>query len=160
MARILVGIDGSEASLGAARLAARLATRLGDALVLACVVPPTSPDGALPAFLDAQRLWQEQFAYAEQLLQKCATELAQPGLSVQTQALAGHAAAALEELSREPDVELVVVGSHGLNPVERALLGSVASRLMRTCAKPVVVVPPSVWRARAAATLPAAPGRG
>ncbi len=146
MARILVGIDGSDAAMGAARLAARLAHRLGDGLTLACVVPPTTPDGALPAFLDAQRLWQEQFAYAGQLLQKCAAELAQPGLKIETQPLAGHAAAALEELSTDPEVELVVIGSHGLNPVERALLGSVASRLMRTCPKPVVVVPPAVWR--------------
>ena len=150
MARILVGIDGSEAAAGAARIAAGLAQRLGDALVLACVVPPTSPDGALPAFLDAERLWREQFATAEQVLRKCAAELRQPGLSIQTQTLGGHAAASLEELSRDPEVELVVVGSHGLNPVERALLGSVASRLMRTCTKPVIVVPPAVWRPRGA----------
>ena len=69
-------------------------------------------------------------------------------MSINTQALSGHPAPALEELARERDVELVVVGSHGLNPVERALLGSVASRLMRTCTKPVIVVPPAVWRAR------------
>ena len=151
MARILVGIDGSEAAAGAAKVAAGLARRLGDSLTLACVVPPTSPDGGLPAFLDAERLWQAQFANAEHLLQKIAAELAQPGLTIQTQALGGHAAASLEELSREADVELVVVGSHGLNPVERALLGSVASRLIRTCTRPVIVVPPPVWRSRGAA---------
>ena len=149
MPRILVGIDGSEAAIGAAKLAGRMARRLGDGVTLACVVPPTSPEGGLPAFLDAERLWREQIAHAEQLLQSCAAEAAQPGVTIQTQALGGHPAAALEELSREADVELVVVGSHGLNPVERALLGSVASRLMRTCTKPVVVVPPAVWRTRA-----------
>ena len=146
MPRILVGIDGSEASRGAARFAARLARRMNDAVTLACVVPPTPPETRVNGVLDAGRIAREHFAYAEDLLRKTAADMG-PEITVHRQVLGGHPAAALEELAQDQDVELVVVGSHGLNPVERALLGSVAGRLIRTCKKPVVVLPPSVWRA-------------
>lgn len=145
MPRILVGIDGSEAARGAARFAARLARRLNDAVALACVVEPTPPDLRVNGVLDAARVAQEHVRYAEDLLRKTAADVG-PDIAVTRQVLGGHPAAALEELARDQDIELVVVGSHGLNPVERALLGSVAGRLIRTCEKPVVVIPPRVWR--------------
>ncbi len=146
MARVLVGFDGSEAAQGAARHAARLARRLNDRLTLAYVVQPPSAGIALPGIVDADQAAREQVAYAEELLRKTAAELA-PEVQVDVHVLGGHPAAALEELARDHDVELVVVGSHGLNPVERALLGSTATRLIRTCRKPVVVIPAPLWRA-------------
>jgi menaquinone-dependent protoporphyrinogen oxidase len=145
MARILVGIDGSAAASGAARFAVNLAHRLHDSLTLVCVVPPTPPQLTVPRVLEAERLAEENFAYAEALLRKTAGTLGEE-IRIDTQVLGGNPAAALEELARADDVEMVVVGSHGLNPVERAMLGSVASRLMRTCRKPVVVIPPPAWR--------------
>ena len=147
MPRILVGIDGSEAAGGAARFAARLARRLDDAVTLACVVAPTPPELRVNGVLDATRVTQEHFACAEDLLRKTAADMGPDG-PVTRQGRGGHPAAALEELAQDPDIELVVVGSHGLNPVERALLGSVSGRLIRTCGKPVVVIPPRAWRTR------------
>ncbi len=151
MARILVGYDGSEAARAAAKFAANLARRLSDAMTLAYVVPPI-PAEALSPVLDANQAAREHCAYAEQLLNKAAAELG-PGVEITTQVLGGHPAAALEELAREPDVELVAVGAHGLNPVERALIGSTASRLVRTCRRPVVVIPAPAWRASGAPAL-------
>ncbi len=113
---------------------------------------PPIPAEALSPVLDANQAASEHFAYAEQLLNKAAAELG-PGVEITTQVLGGHPAAALEELAREPDVELVAVGAHGLNPVERALIGSTASRLVRTCRKPVVVIPAPAWRASGAPAL-------
>jgi nucleotide-binding universal stress UspA family protein len=159
MERILVGIDGSEQALEAARLATRLARRLGDSVTLAYVVPPAIPRIALQALVETDRMMRDHFAYAGELLRKLAAELATPEVTITTQVLGGNPAAALAELARDHDIELVVVGSHGLNPVERALLGSVTSRLTRTCSKPVVVVPPVAharWR-RAEPAPPAQP---
>jgi nucleotide-binding universal stress UspA family protein len=143
MARILVGYDGSEAARGAATFAAQLARRLNDAVTLAYVVPPTAAEMA--SVLDPAHAAREHLAYAEELLGKAAAELG-PDIQITLQVLGGHPAAALGELARDHDIELVAVGSHGLNPVERALLGSTASRLIRTCRKPVVVIPAAVWR--------------
>jgi nucleotide-binding universal stress UspA family protein len=145
MARILVGCDGSEAARGAATFAAQLARRLNDAVTLAYVVPPAAAEMEFSPVLDPARAAREHLAYAEELLGKAAAELG-PDIQITLRGVAGHPAAALEELARDHDIELVAVGSHGLNPVERALLGSTASRLIRTCRKPVVVIPAAAWR--------------
>ena len=39
----------------------------------------------------------------------------------------------------DPEVDLMVVGSHGSGPVSRLFLGSVSSRLVHSCPKPVLV---------------------
>ena len=44
-------------------------------------------------------------------------------------------------------VDLIAVGTHGRGRVERALLGSVAERVMRTATVPVLVIPPAVVEA-------------
>jgi len=108
-------------------------------------------NSSLPAFLSIEPLMETLWGFnsgflAAKIVAKAAVELG-PDARITTQVLSRHPAAALEELARDHDIELVVVGSHGLNPVERALLGSTASRLIRTCRKPVVVIPAAVWGA-------------
>jgi nucleotide-binding universal stress UspA family protein len=46
----------------------------------------------------------------------------------------------INRLSKELPAELVVVGTHGRRGLPRALLGSVAEKIVRTCPVPVLVV--------------------
>jgi nucleotide-binding universal stress UspA family protein len=46
----------------------------------------------------------------------------------------------IDAFARERQVDLIVVGSHGRRGLPRALLGSVAEKIVRTAACPVLVV--------------------
>jgi nucleotide-binding universal stress UspA family protein len=139
MKRILVGVDGSEASEGAARLAAEIALRFGARLTLAYVVPrlllPPDAYG-----LTNEEVEQEHQAFAEKLLSTATTRLGEPGVEVDTLVLVGSPAESLAQTAGAPDVGLVVVGSRGRGAVARMLLGSVTDRLVHVSPKPVLVV--------------------
>lgn len=139
MKRILVGVDGSEASQRAARLGADIALRFGARLTLAYVVAPMllPPDAYGLTTTDVA---QEHERYASKLLESAAERLAEPGLEIDTIVLVGPPAERLAEAASAPDVSLVAVGSRGHGAMARVLLGSVSDRLLRICARPVLVV--------------------
>eukprot|EP00047_Mylnosiga_fluctuans_P015184 m.44051 g.44051 ORF g.44051 m.44051 type:complete len:163 (-) comp5810_c0_seq2:222-710(-) len=56
--------------------------------------------------------------------------------------VAGDAREAIIAAADKAKAEVVVVGSRGLSPVARALLGSVSSYLVMHCPQPVVVIKP------------------
>lgn len=138
MRRILVGVDGSDASAKAARLAAEIAMRFGAQLTLAYVVPklllPPDAYGLTVADVD-----QGHRDYANALLADAMAKLGDAGARMEPLVLSGSAAETLAEAAQASDVDLVVVGSRGRGAVARVLLGSVADRLVHICAKPVLV---------------------
>jgi nucleotide-binding universal stress UspA family protein len=138
MKSILVGVDGSEPSHKAARLAAEIALRFGARLTLAYVVPrlllPPDAYGLTVAEVE-----DEHRAFGEKLLAEAVTRLGEGGVEVATLVLVGAAAEGLAEAARAGDVDLVVVGSRGRGAVARVLLGSVTDRLVHISPKPVLV---------------------
>jgi nucleotide-binding universal stress UspA family protein len=46
----------------------------------------------------------------------------------------------IDAVAEELDVDLVVIGTHGRKGLARALLGSVAERVVRTCRRPVLTI--------------------
>jgi nucleotide-binding universal stress UspA family protein len=138
MKRILVGVDGSEASLGAARLAAQIAVRFGARLTLACVVPhlllPPDAYG-----LNVEDVEQGNRAFAEKLLADSMAKLGESGVQADTLVLSGSPAESLAEAALSGGIDLVVVGSRGRGAVARVLLGSVSDRLVHISHKPVLV---------------------
>jgi nucleotide-binding universal stress UspA family protein len=141
MKRILVGIDGSRESLQAAVLAANLAHATHRELQLAHVLPdavPTQPE----AFSTEQAIWRKDVAeQGNKLLSEVTERVARPDTGSRSVLVeSARPAEALAELAREPDVDLVVVGHRGRSAMARALLGSVADRLVQISPKPVLVV--------------------
>jgi nucleotide-binding universal stress UspA family protein len=138
MKRILVGVDGSEASGRASQLAAEIALRFGARLTLAYVIEPLllPPDAY---GLTAAGVEQQHEAFARKLLASAITGLGEPGLEVDTTLLIGSPAEKLAEAAGAPDVGLVVVGSRGRGAVARVLLGSVSDRLVHVSPKPVLI---------------------
>jgi len=138
MKRILVGVDGSEPSYNAARLAAEIALRFGARLTLAYVIPrlllPPDAYGLTVAEVE-----DEHRAFAERLLADAMTKLGEGGLEVEPVVLFGAPAEVLAEAALAEDVGLVVVGSRGRGAVARVLLGSVSDRLVHISSKPVLV---------------------
>lgn len=49
----------------------------------------------------------------------------------------------IEAVANEVSADLVVIGTHGRRGLSRALLGSVAEKVLRTSKRPVLTVPPA-----------------
>ncbi|MFY1585463.1 universal stress protein [Micromonospora sp. WMMD734] len=137
---VVVGVDGSPASLAAAEQAAHAAVLRGAPLhlvhgylhPLGYGVPLNPYDLGVPAPSEE----------AQRMLERTAAELADrwSGLTVQARQIAGGAGATLVEESRRAG--LVVVGSRGLGGFTGLLLGSVGAQVAAHAYCPVLVVRP------------------
>ncbi len=137
--RVLVGVDGSMASLDAAAWAAAYAQQHGLGVHLVCTY-------AMPSFaaagLDGGYTVIDDTAVAASargVLDEAEAALAGRGLAVSSEVASGDAAAVLVELSRAAAV--VVVGSRGRGGFAERLLGTVSSALPAHAHCPTVVVP-------------------
>jgi len=143
--RIVVGLDGEHDHqvLGAARRLGSLSP--GTRFVLAGVVEP-----AVPLLTPLARYPQHagprwrarRIADAEARLSALARELEAQGERVTWEVIGRRdVARALGEIGRSAGADCLVVGTHGLSGVNRALLGSVAAKLLRQTSLPLLVVP-------------------
>lgn len=65
-----------------------------------------------------------------------------PDIKIVQAVRTGHAAAEITRFSREENVDLIVMATHGRTGVKHALLGSVAEKVVRISAVPVLTVKP------------------
>jgi nucleotide-binding universal stress UspA family protein len=139
MKRILVGVDGSKESREAAQFAAGIARATGSLLIVASVVPPIAAvEGAPELLVRSDEFRAQELDAAEAVAKDVAASVS--GALVETLVTAGSPATTLADIAASADVELVVVGHRGRNALARALLGSVADRLVQISPKPVLVV--------------------
>jgi len=140
MKRILVGVDGSKESRAAAACAANLAKAMGSQVIVASIADAPVALAA-PELVQRASQWQEEAAkQAAAVAKEIAAGIASSGLTVETIVERGAPAETLAELAKAGEVDLVVVGHRGRNALSRALMGSVADRLVQICSKPVLVV--------------------
>lgn len=133
--KIAVAIDFSEQSLKALKRAIQIAKENQSKLLLVNVVDIKS-FGSLPAY---------DLKYAEQLakenegkLEKLKEEAVQSGVeNVETVVVKNSAKSYLTSL---PDISLIVCGATGMSKLEKALLGSVAGKIVRYSKCDVLVV--------------------
>ena len=137
---ILVPTDfgpGSEEALG---YALELARELGAEVVLthAYEIPVVGfPDGTLVATAElATRVLEA----AHEGLEKAARAHEGEGVRIRTVAKEGAAASAIVETADEVGADLVIMSTHGRHGLPRALLGSVAEKVVRTAHCPVLTV--------------------
>jgi nucleotide-binding universal stress UspA family protein len=149
---IVVGVDGSLASLYALRWAWRQAQSTSAALtvVIAWQQPTLYADGVWAGVGIPFTDWQE--AARSQLEAAIRDTLGEDGFgSVARQVIRGHPAAALMKVAR--DADLLVVGAHGHGAIRAALLGSVSLHLAHHAPCPLTIIPsprgPQTLNARA-----------
>lgn len=122
---VLVGVDGSDESLAAARAAVDLLGERISRLTLAAVIDYDSAVGPSEARRDAER-------HLDAAARVVAVERAERAV------LLGAPADALEHATRDGGFDLLVVGRRGRG-ASRALLGSVAARLTSSANVSVLV---------------------
>lgn len=133
---MVVGIDGSEHAARALALAADLAERTGARIVAAHA---TQRGGIVDP--SVQPLATSGYSLPDLMEDWCAP-LHQRGLDDHESVIVeGDARTALLDVAEEWDADLLIVGSRGLGPVSKLVLGSVASSLVQHSRIPVTVVP-------------------
>jgi nucleotide-binding universal stress UspA family protein len=83
-------------------------------------------------------------ASLQEYLNRQAARVAALGLEAETRAPAGKAAEAILAAAAEPDVDLVLVATHGRSGLARLRLGSVADQVIKNSPCPALVVGPNV----------------
>ncbi|AUV81776.1 universal stress protein [Salinigranum rubrum] len=134
---ILVPTDGSDAGDRAVEHAIELATAF-DATVHALYVIDAALYSSLEAGVDAviTALESEGQAAVDDVADRCAGA----GIDVQTAVVVGTVHRSIRSYVDENDIDLVVMGTHGRQGIERFLLGSVTERTVRTSQVPVLTV--------------------
>jgi nucleotide-binding universal stress UspA family protein len=95
-----------------------------------------------PIIADAELL-EASRGEAQQRLEQVADRLRKRGLSVSTRVVTGiNAAGGLFETISEERYDLIALTTHGHGGLRRLLLGSVADKVIRAAAKPVLVLRP------------------
>jgi nucleotide-binding universal stress UspA family protein len=130
---IAVAYDGDEESQAALAYAAALAPAAGAELDLLTVERPTAPVSGAIAYT---------FALPQDVddIQRQALAEVDASTPIRRRVLEGPTAEALADACRE-GIDLIVVGSRGYGTVERVLLGSTSTTLIREAPCPVIVVP-------------------
>ena len=128
--RILCPVDFSEASRNAVRYAHEFAKGMGSSLVLLNVVEPR------PMAVDMSL----SYVPLEEDLEEIIKAEREQGVEVEAEVEIGTPSEVIINKSRERDVSLIILGSHGKTGLSRLLMGSVAESVVRKAACPVLIV--------------------
>lgn len=139
---ILVPLDGSPRAEQALPVAARIARFTGGTLLLVQVVSsPLDYDGGLAlSSLVNQRVIDEEMSGATTYLQSLAVSPELAGIDIRTEVLFGLPVQHLLAFAETPEVDLIVLCSHGRTGFTRWVLGSVAHALVHQCLLPILVL--------------------
>lgn len=139
--RIVVPTDFSRCAEEAWALAQRLADAFGSELVLLHVLveAPLFQEG--PFTMDkARRVYEAARKWAEESLEQWAGTARGKGLNVRWVLRTGVPYREIVALATDERADLVLMGTHGRGGIDRALLGSVADRVVRLAPCPVLTV--------------------
>lgn len=101
------------------------------------MVPPAIYGLEYPTYHDMS---EEIERHARDELANLAASVVDRGIQVVTSVITGYAASALIDYSRDNDIDLIVLSTHGRSGVERLLLGSVTEKVVRTSETPVLII--------------------
>lgn len=135
--RILVAIDGSDASNRAFSCAIELASVMQAELVALAV------EGPLPAYAatigEVEEVKREKDAFFGRLVVQAREEAEQASVQLLVEVRAGHASDVIVRFAAECDAELIVLGYRG-HFLRDHLLGSTADRVSEHAPCPVMIV--------------------
>jgi CBS domain-containing protein len=125
--RIVVGIDGSQASEAALEIAMRVAAAFSSHLTLVAVVEESPPYVSVRR--EGQREQTDARAYYEKVLRAALGQCQRRGVSAESRIRDGNEVRALLEATTEDGADLLAVGNAGHSGVWGSGLGSTAARL-------------------------------
>jgi nucleotide-binding universal stress UspA family protein len=134
---ILVGVDGSEHALHAARLAGEMARRFNAQLwVVACFEPVPRGLGE-PNLND---LIVERMTQCDKIVKEALPVIGEIPGELKTEILEGPAANAILTVAETRQVDLIIMGRRGLGQIAGLLLGSQSQKVVAQATCPVLVL--------------------
>ena len=134
--RILVPVDFSGPSLAAMSYAHSLAALHDASLTVLHVVEPFHAD----MLMDTTAIQREQRTAAFKQLRALVAREFPAGAKATAKLRTGHPVETITRFARESGADLIVLSTHGRTGLSRALMGSVAERVVRHAPCPVLVV--------------------
>ena len=131
MKKILLAYDGGAASQRALGTAADLAHALGASVTVISVVPTHGGRIGMDP-------WDDTEVHAKELTE-ARSLLRERGVEAQLLEPIGDPAATIERIAREGEYDTIVLGSRGLNTIERVLQGSVSEHVATHTGSTVVI---------------------
>ncbi|AVI94352.1 universal stress protein [Oenococcus oeni] len=136
---ILVGLDGSSQADNAFKVACGLANALSADLHLIWIV--NRDRGMDSSFGVNEDFYRDQYHQVQDKLVSYVEDAKKAGLKVTGEALVGNIKLVLaNEYPKEHGIDLIVLGNTGLNTVEKLVVGSHTSYVIRNSACDVLVV--------------------
>jgi universal stress protein A len=137
--QILVAVDFSASSRKAFYYATHFARQFDAEIMLLHVIVSAPPPPGMLVF-EAEELNVKYYEQAARQLADWRREIV-PALRVKAVTRTGTAAhQEIVEAARESNIDLIVIGNHGLTGFSRLLLGSTAERVVRHAPCPVLVI--------------------
>ncbi len=138
-ANILVPLDGSELAEGAVDVALDIAQPAGGKVTLFIAAEPEAAK-ALASYADSEQITTAMAATA--YIGQIAERVRKRGVdAVETSSDATNVADEIIDRAEAEGATMIVMTSHGRSGIGRWLLGSVADKVTRSAAVPVVIVP-------------------
>jgi nucleotide-binding universal stress UspA family protein len=153
---ILIPLDGSQLAEKALDYARRVISPKTEITLLMAIDPPdylaygqySGQSGGLPAtaagpIVDYQAMAQDMMSHARTYLNRVADELRKSGYTVHVTIETGTPADVVIETARKhPQIDTIVMSTHGRSGLTRWLLGSVTIKVLNAAPCPVYVIPP------------------
>lgn len=135
--QILLAADGSNNSVRAANEAVKLASLVKGATVE--VLYAIDPSKVKEEVLHSQNHEEIEFKRKQKLL-PIAKELEKNNVNYQVTIVIGDPGPTIVEHSKKKKVDLLIIGSRGLNSLQEFVLGSVSHKVVKRAQCPVMVV--------------------
>lgn len=138
--KILVGVDGSEYSERAFQLASFLAARCGARLLIVNISEIIGTEGSGSFTLSKRAKRELEKGGNLMVLERYRSQAREAGVrDVQTLTTSGHVAEMILKVADLEDVDMIVLGSRGLNAPKQFLLGSVSYNVSHHAKCPVTI---------------------
>lgn len=142
--RILVPLDGSTLAEKALLHAEKLVKATGAELLLFQAIPLTASEASfdhatVQTALNARH--EQLFANADAYLNSLALRLWTADIPCKIMVLGGDPAQLIADITRDSDIDMVVLSTHGRTGFNRWVHGSVANQVIRSVNCPVLVIP-------------------
>lgn len=143
--KILVAVDGSPESVGAARMALDIASKYGSQVYILHVVHSSWTDYSnadlasfqLPGLATADV--EEWKSYGKQIVDKVCGEVKLPDVTAVLEVGYGNPADVISENAERGQFDLIVIGNRGLGAIKGSILGSVSNKVSHLAKCPVLI---------------------
>lgn len=136
--KILVAVDGSEASKNALRQTFKLAHDEQKWIMVLSITPPYRGDLEFISIDDVQAQVRKQ---GERILSEAQKIAEAEGVEINTRLEEGEPFEKIIEVAEEESCDLIVMGRRGMTRIERALMGSVTAKVIGHFSGRTLVVP-------------------